>query len=180
MGLSDWLTAVTNTTNGGGRSPKLHDPYYRFQSLAEVEQAVRQGVRIDANRAEVDDWLRLPGVSIHQARSLVALRQGGVQFHCLEDLAAALNVPGTRLQPFREILQFCYYDPDSPCTIQAVNANTATVEALSRIPQVDFFLARAIVQHRQKYGRYSNLADLQQRLRLPANLTADLLHYLKF
>jgi DNA uptake protein ComE-like DNA-binding protein len=145
-----------------------------------VEQAVRQGVRIDVNRADVDDWLRLPGISIHQARSLAALRRGGVQFHCLEDLAAALNLPVARLQPFREILQFCYYDPESPDTVQPLNPNSATVEMLTRIPPVDFFLARAIVQHRQRYGAYRNLADLQQRLRLPANLTADLMHYLKF
>jgi len=46
------------------------------------------GIQIDVNQASVD-WLRLPGLSIHQAR--VELCRSGVQFYCLEDIAAALN-----------------------------------------------------------------------------------------
>ncbi|NJN21119.1 MAG: helix-hairpin-helix domain-containing protein [Leptolyngbya sp. RL_3_1] len=40
--------------------------------------AAALGVRIDVNRATVDDWLRLPGLSIHQAHRLVhRVEQGG-------------------------------------------------------------------------------------------------------
>jgi DNA uptake protein ComE-like DNA-binding protein len=161
------------------RSQRLTDPYYRFQSIAEVQQAAKLGVRLDANRAGVDDWLRLPGLSIHQARSLVALSQSGVQFHCLEDIAAALSLPVQRLQPLEIILQFCYYDLDSPIELQPLNPNLASLEALSQIPIVDLFLARAIVQERQR-GAYRNLVDLQQRLALPGQAIAELMHYLKF
>ncbi|HEY9302535.1 MAG TPA: ComEA family DNA-binding protein, partial [Phormidium sp.] len=70
------------------RTRILKDPYYRFQSLEEVALAASLGIKIDANEATVDDWLRLPGLSIHQARSLVELTRNGIQFHCLEDVAA--------------------------------------------------------------------------------------------
>ena len=163
----------------GKNRSQLTDPYYRFQSLAEVQQAAKLGVRIDANRSGVDDWLRLPGLSIHQARSLVALSQSGVQFHCIEDIAAALSLPVQRLQPLGLILQFCYYDPNSPIEIQPLNPNLASPEALSQIPIVDLFLARAIVQERQR-GAYRNLVDLQQRLALPGQTIAELMHYLRF
>lgn len=156
-----------------------YDPYYRMQSVSEVRLASELGIRIDANTACVDDWLRLPGLSIHQARSIAALTQAGVQFHCLEDLAAALDLPIQRLQPWAPVLQFCYYDEASLERVQTVDANTASVEMLIRIPAVDLFLARAIVQNRQQ-GVYKNLSDLQQRLVLPASLTTDLLHYLRF
>ena len=161
------------------RSQRFADPYYRFQSIAEVQQAAKLGVRLDANRSGVDDWLRLPGLSIHQARSLVALSQSGVQFHCIEDIAAALSLPVQRLLPLGVILQFCYYDLDSPIEIQPLNPNLASLEALSQIPSVDLFLARAIVQERQR-GAYRNLVDLQQRLALPGQTIADLMHYLRF
>lgn len=161
------------------RSQMLNDPYYRFQSIAEVQLAAKLGVRIDANRAGVDDWLRLPGLSIHQARSLVALSQSGVQFHCLEDLAAALSLPIQRLQPLLPVLQFCYYDPSSPTEVQPLNPNVASIEALSRIPAVDLFLARAIVEERQ-HRAYLSLVDLQQRLALPGTAIAELMHYLRF
>jgi DNA uptake protein ComE-like DNA-binding protein len=185
MALSDWFAAVARTSAEVSlqqplRRRILNDPYYRLQSIAEVGLAAELGIRIDVNQAGVDDWLRLPGVSIHQARSLAALTQSGVHFHCLEDIAAALSLPVQRLAPLAPILVFCYYDEASICTIQPLNPNTATIEMLTRIPAVDLFLARAIVQHRQAYGSYKHLADLQQRLSLSPSLVTDLLHYLRF
>lgn len=176
MKFSQWLKSSLRPN----RSTLLTDPYYRFQSIAEIQQAASLGVQIDANRACVDDWLRLPGLSIHQARSLVALVQSGVQFHCIEDLAAALSLPVQRLQPLTAILQFCYYDAAGLDAIQLLNPNTTSAEHLTQIPVVDLFLARAIVKNRQQYGAYRSLADLQQRLKLSSQLTSDLMHYLQF
>ena len=161
------------------RSQLREDPFYRFQSITEVTQAARLGIRIDVNRATVDDWLRLPGISIHQARLLAALTQSGVQIHSLEALAAALNTSVERLSPLTPILQFCFYDPDSPDQIQRLNPNTATLEQLLRIPAIDLYLARRIIAGR-RIKAYTHLADLQQRLGLPAALVETLLHYLAF
>ena len=159
------------------RSRLLNDPYYRFQTLDEVRLAAELGISIDVNQSTADDWLRLPGISIHQARSLVALQHTGVQFHSLEDVAAALSLPVQRLQGFAPILKFCYYDRQSACLIQTVPINTASVEQLTRIPAVDLFLARAIVEQRQKYGRFQSMADLQRRLDLSTEMISALMHY---
>ena len=157
----------------------LSDPYYRFQSLEEVVIAVNLGVQFDVNQATVDDWLRLPGLSIHQARQLAELSQSGVPFHCVEDIAAAIGSPVQRIKPLEPILRFCYYDPESVQAVKTLNPNTATVEMLVRISIVDLHLAKAIVHHR-KTQPYRNLADLQNRLFLPPQITAELMHYLKF
>ena len=156
------------------------NPFARFPSMQAVQAAAQQGHRIDVNQATVDDWLRLPGISIRQARALVQLTQSGVRFYQLEDLAAALGVAMSALTPLAPILQFCYYDPASPIAIQPVNANLATVEQLLRIPAMDLYLAQKLVGDRQQRGRYANLAELQQRLALPATVVADLLHWLCF
>ncbi|MFE4106846.1 ComEA family DNA-binding protein [Almyronema epifaneia] len=161
------------------RSQLLQDPFYRFQSVTEVGQAAQLGVRIDVNRATADDWLRLPGVSIHQARLLATLTQSGVQLHSLEELAAVLNTTSTRLKAWEPILQFCFYDQDGADHLQRLNPNTATVEQLIRLPAVDLYLARRLVEGRRA-GAYRNLADLQQRLALPSGLVETLLHYLYF
>ncbi|MBL1174478.1 helix-hairpin-helix domain-containing protein [Pantanalinema sp. GBBB05] len=182
MVLPNWLSAVTQPRSGissAVRQKILHDPYYRFQSIAEVQLAASLGIQIDVNQATVDDWLRLPGLSIHQARSLVELSRSGVSFHCLEDIAAALGLPALRLKPLEPALRFCYYDPESTCAIQPINPNTASVEMLVQIPGVDLYLAKAIVQHR-KQGAYRNLSHLQRRLALPGQMTAELMHYLRF
>lgn len=181
MALFNWLP----TASPSERSPnltqarRLSDPYYRFKSLEEVDRAAALGIRIDVNQASVDDWLKLPGLSIHQARSLVQLTQAGVQFHCLEDIAAVLRSPLQRLKPLEPVLQFCYYDPESSCAVRQVNPNTASVEDLVKIPLIDSLLAKALVHHRRA-SPYRDLADMQQRLYLPGDLTSALIHYLCF
>jgi DNA uptake protein ComE-like DNA-binding protein len=178
MKLAKWWGGHGDRKRGSTRSQMLHDPYYRLHP-EEIPIAAKLGIKIDVNRAGVDDWLRLPGLSIHQARSLVALSQSGVPFHCLEDIAAALSLPIQRLQSLAPVLQFCYYGAESNIAPTLINPNTASVEMLNQIPAVDLFLARAIAQNRQQ-GAYKNLADLQRRLALPGQLTAEIMHHLQF
>ncbi len=174
-----WLLEKFDSIKFGwfGNSALFSDPYYRLKSVEEIAAAAAAGLKIDVNQASVDDWLRLPGLSIHQARTLVELTQSGVQLHSLEDIAAALSLPTQRLQPLEPVLLFCYYDP--VLTIKPLNPNTATVEALQRIPGVDSYLAKAIVQNRVQ-SPYRNLVHLQRRLSLSSQVTEELMHYLKF
>jgi DNA uptake protein ComE-like DNA-binding protein len=158
----------------------LADPYCRFSSVAEVHAAAELGVQIDVNQAGVDDWLRLPGLSIHQARTLVQLVHGGVQFYGVEDVAAALGMPPPRLQPLAPILLFCFYDTESPYETQRINANTASVEQLQNLPGMTAAVARSMIRDRICAGPYQNLADLQQRLQLCGALVQALLPYLRF
>jgi DNA uptake protein ComE-like DNA-binding protein len=163
------------------RAQLLKDPYYRLQSGEEIQIAAVLGIRIDANQATVDDWLRLPGLSIHQARSLVELSRSGVKFYCIEDIAAALSMPLPRLEPLKPLLNFSYYDDESLANSTVlVNPNTATVEKLAQIPFIDFSLAQAVVQNRLSAGPYRNLVDFQRRLELPGDAIAQLMYYLRF
>lgn len=157
-----------------------NDPYYRFQNLTEISIAVELGIKIDVNRATVDDWLRLPGISIHQARNLVELTEMGVLFVSLEDLAATLNTRVDRLRAIEPILEFCYYDPDTTLSPQRINLNLATAAELAQLPFIDLPLAEKMLENRQKYGKYLNLADLQRRLSLNPQAIGQLMHYLQF
>jgi DNA uptake protein ComE-like DNA-binding protein len=157
-----------------------HDPYYRLQSLEEVAIAVGLGLKIDVTAATVDDWLRLPGISIHQARTLVELVSLGVSLLSIEDVAAALNLSSQRLKPLEPLLQFCYYDPGSLLTPQRLNPNTANLEELQKIAFVDLTLAQAILKNRQEQGMYKDITDFQRRLSLPKDCISQLLHYLTF
>jgi len=163
------------------RQQLLNDPYYRLKSGEEIAIAVQLGIRIDANQATVDDWLRLPGLSIHQARTLVELAQTGVKFYCVEDIAAALGLPAQRLKPLENILIFGYYDDESLSTITyIVNPNTATLDNLLKVPFIDSSLAQAVVDNRCLLGPYRNIVDFQKRLNLSGETLAQLMYYLRF
>ncbi|NER80747.1 MAG: ComEA family DNA-binding protein [Leptolyngbya sp. SIO1D8] len=156
----------------------LRDPFARLTSLEEVPAAAALGVRIDANQATVDDWLRLPGISIHQARTLVTLSQSGVPFHCMEDIAAALGVPHRQLMPLNPIVQFCYYDPVSPVTGQTVLLNQATTAELLTLPGISTSLVERIINERRR-SPFANWGDFHHRLRLTPEQTACWMHYLR-
>ncbi|NJR16990.1 MAG: ComEA family DNA-binding protein [Calothrix sp. CSU_2_0] len=163
------------------RNQILSDPYYRFQSAEEIAIASQLGIRIDANNATVDDWLRLPGLSIHQARTLVELSRSGVKFYCLEDIAAALSVSPGRFEYFQAILTFSFYDDEAiEITTKFININTATVDAIANVPFIDLLLAEAVVTNRLENGLYRDIVDFQKRLNLSGDLLAQLMYYLKF
>lgn len=134
--------------------------------------------KIDVNRATVDDWLKLPGISIRQAQYLVELVGMGVQILSLEDLAAALSMSVTQVKVWESALCFYYYDlEDMPVQ---VNPNLASQEQLGKITGINGDLAVKIVENRQEKGKYRNLVDFAQRLGLEKEAIADLMHYLKF
>jgi DNA uptake protein ComE-like DNA-binding protein len=160
------------------RSRIIEDPYYRFQSAFEIAVAADLGVKIDVNQAGVDDWLRLPGISIHQARQLVALSQAGVAFYAISDLVAALNIPLQRLQWLSPVLSFQYYDRE--LALPSVKINQATTDELVQIPQISPELATEIVHQRAQDGKFTDLINLQQRLGLSGESIGELMHYLQF
>ncbi len=157
-----------------------NDPYYRFQSLEEIAIAAELGIKIDVTKATIDDLLRLPGISIHQARNLVELIQTGVEILSIEDMSAALNIHLSRLKPLSPILAFSYYDSDSLVNPKKININAATREILQEIPTISNGIMQEIISDRQEKGDYKNLVDLQKRLGLDATIISALMHYITF
>ena len=153
------------------------DPFARLTSVAEVPIAAALGIRIDVNQATVDDWLRLPGISIHQARVLTTLSQSGVPFHCVEDVAAALGIPHSHLMPLSPLLQFCYYDPVGSVPTP-IFLNQATTPQLLTLPGMSATLAKQIINE-CKRSPFAHWGDFHHRLRLHPEQTARWLHYLR-
>ncbi|MEM6713716.1 MAG: ComEA family DNA-binding protein [Cyanobacteria bacterium P01_F01_bin.56] len=160
------------------RAKLLRDPMMRLSSVAEVAVAADLGVQIDANQATVDDWLRLPGFSIHQARTLVRLSQSGVVFYCLDDVAAALGLAAQHLAFLTPILQFCYYDDASPLASLPPSLNQATVAQLMALPDMSTAMAERILNERQR-SPFASWSDAHQRLRLTSEQISQWMHYLK-
>ena len=153
------------------------DSLARLDNLEEVAIAAELGIQIDANQATVDDWLRLPGISIHQARILTQLSQSGVAFHCIEDVAAALDIPCHHLHPLSPVLRFCYYDAASAVTPIAVSLNFATVAQLTAVPNMPAPMVERILNERRR-SPFVNWSDVHHRLRLSPEQTSQWMHFL--
>lgn len=174
-------------------------PYTPLKTPEDIQLAAHLDLTIDVNRATIQDWQRLPQLSSTHATLLVQLTQVGVQFNSLEDMAAALGVAVTTLQPLAPVLRFYYYDvPDVPELLNSegaaaaletvgaggasggpINPNHATLAELMMIPEMAEAIAQQIIKQRQVQP-YQHLVDFKQRLSLSAETITALMYYVRF
>lgn len=136
-----------------------------FQTLKRAQSA---GL-VDVNRATAADWLELPGCTAEQADLLVRLQAGGVQLSGPEDLQRLLQLDGPTLQRWLPRLRFHWYGDPPPIVQGPVAINRAgAAELKGRLLLSPERLQR--LQLERMRAPFRDLADLQQRLQLPAPL----------
>lgn len=142
-------------------------PGRRLADATEVRLAAELGWRLDVNRATAADWLRLPGITADHIDLLMRLQAGGVQLSGPEDLQRLLNLPEAVVASWQPLLQYRWYgaapEPGSTPLLDVNQASAAQLQLLGLTPQRCARLLRE--RARQPF---SDLADLQQRLQLPA------------
>ena len=138
--------------------------------------AAQLGLGVDVNQATEDDWLRLPGLSIHQARRLVQLRRQGVAFWAIEDVAAALGLPPAALAALAPALVFRYYPPLEGAG-HTYDLNQATTTELLTVPGLSPMWCDRILHQRQQ-APFQDWADCQRRCAIPPDLLGQWFHYL--
>ena len=144
-------------------------PGRRLQNAEEVRLAAELGWRLDVNRATSTDWLRLPGISADQVDLLIRLQAGGVQLSGPDDLARLLELPAAVIASWQPLLEYRWYgEPPAAAPAPRLDLNQATdrqLQALGLSSQRRTRLMRERCRH-----PFQDLADLQQRLQLPADL----------
>ena len=129
--------------------------------------------QIDVNRASQSDWLKLPGCTHDQADLLVRLQRGGVQFSGADDLARLLELSAEQQQLWQPHLLFRWYsEPPNPvaAAVDLNNASSLQLQALGLSPERQQRLLRE--RSRQPFR---DIADLQERLLLPAGVIEELI-----
>ncbi len=159
-----------------------HNPNLRLANAQEVQHAAALGWRLDVNRASADDWLRLPEIQRDQVDLLLRLQQGGVQLSGPEDLQRLLDLPAAVVAIWEPLLQFRWYGDGAPSTVRPllIDLNRAPAQALERqLPQLSPERRQRLLRERQR-APFQDLADLQQRLQLPAAVVEALIGKVRF
>ena len=134
---------------------------------------------MDVNRASRDQWLQLPGCSQDTADLLVRLQQGGVQFACADDLFRLLDLPSDLARLWTPHLVFQWHG-DAPLQPQAapLDLNNASAEQLVLLGWPEQRVGNLLRERRR--AAFQNLADLQERLSLPASSVEALIGRVSF
>ena len=145
------------------------NPCLALASAAEVQRMAELGWQLDVNRATRSDWLRLPGIQTEQVDLLLRLQAGGVQLSGMEDLQRLLNLPGELVTCWHPVLVFRWYGT-APTAAAAppLDLNCATAQELAQLG-LSSERCRRLLRERARRP-YRDLADLQERLQLPAAL----------
>ncbi len=113
-------------------------------------------IRVDVNKATVDDFKQLSGIGDKLAAKIIRFREALGGFSSVKQVSETWGLPKEtfyNLQP-----QFTI----SKDNIKQININTATAEILSKHPYLKWNHARAIVNYREQHGDYKSVRDLRQ------------------
>lgn len=155
------------------------NPALRLRSFEEVAHAAALGWHLDVNRATATDWLRLPGCTPRQVDLLLRLQAGGVQLSGPEDLQRLLELPEPVLRGWQPLLRFSWYADPPKAGPPPLDLNQASGEQLERRLGLSGERNQRLLRERQR-GAFLDLADLQQRLQLPADVVEELIGKVRF
>ncbi|BAC91092.1 helix-hairpin-helix domain-containing protein [Gloeobacter violaceus] len=157
----------------------MQDSQQRLQSDQDMRLARELGMGIDINRCSIDDLLRLPGLSIIEARRIVEARRSGGPYLSADELIERADLSSIKVRRLEPLLQFCYYEPPVALPV-TLDVNEASVVQLEQLEGLDTHLAVRIVREREQHGDYPSLGDLRDRLNLTPKVVARLLNRLTF
>lgn len=131
----------------------------------------KKAFTVDLNRGDTFDFQELRGIGPAYARRIVAYRErlGG-----FVDKAQLLEVWGVdsalyaRIAPSLEL---------STAPVRRLNINSLSVQELKQHPYLDYYQAKEIVRHRERYGAFQSPADLRKVNLLDAETCARLIPY---
>ena len=128
-----------------------------------LAQPLRTGERIDLDRADASELVRLPRVGPGLAARIIADRESGGPFGSLEGLSRVSGVGPGLVETIRPYATFSGTgrSRQSPAKMAVkVSLNTATAEQLEQLPGIGPARALAIVEDRRRNGHYGAIEDL--------------------
>ena len=135
---------------------------------------------LDVNRATPEQWKKLPGCSEAMVDVLMRLQRGGVQFSQLDDLALLLNLPADLVKLWTPHLVFRWHGdvpvlPERP----PLDVNAAAPSLLEQTLNWPKPRLQRLI-HERRLKPFEHLADLQERVCLPADAVEQLIGRVSF
>lgn len=111
-------------------------------------------ISLDANRASMEDWQKLPGIGEKRARQMVNFRESLGGFLSIEQVGEMYGLPDSVFQKIKPMLTV------SGGSIRQLNLNSASYEDLEGHPYISGKQAKLIVAYREQNGSFASVDDL--------------------
>lgn len=131
-------------------------------------------VRIDINRCDTDDIVVVPLFGSKRAARLVEYRDRLGGFYSLEQIREVYVLQDMDMEHVAK------YFTLRPGDVRKININTASYKELVLHPYFDAYLAKTILNFREKHGKIDSFEQLQQITHAYPDLMEKLRHYIVF
>lgn len=137
------------------------------------EYMVRKKFTVNLNQADTFDLQEIRGIGPAFAKRIVRYRQNLGGFIKLEQLHEVWGVDSVLLENIRPHV-FLTID-----SITKINVNEADIKSLKRHPYLDYYQAKEIYLHRQKYGNFATVEELRTVNLIDSGTFARIAPYLR-
>jgi DNA uptake protein ComE-like DNA-binding protein len=193
MGLSDkQIKSIKNFESKGGKF-KTKEDFQKMYTISAEEYSIIEpfitipqdsvpkytpkkvkfaSVKIDLNIADTNDLQKIPGIGPSLARRIYnqRLKLGG--FYEMDQLNEIYGIDSAR---YAKVTPFLFANQSK---ITKININTADVKELVKHPYLDLYMAKSIVVHRNKIGKYTSVAQIKNAALIYDELYQKLFPYL--
>lgn len=121
------------------------------------EYMVKKKFMVELNQADTFDLQEIYGIGPTFAKRIVRYRQTLGGFVCVEQLREVWGVDSTVLERIRPHVYL-----SKKAGITKINVNNTDLKTLKRHPYLDYYQAKEIYLHRQKYGAFSSLEEIRR------------------
>lgn len=133
-------------------------PYVDFALDTVRSNTVLQTIvemRLDINRAGIEDWEKLPGIGTKLAQRIIRFKEKLGGFHRISQIG---EVWGMSFETYQRIAPSLMI---GDIELAQIHLNYASTSELSAHPYIDFSLASSIVSQRNAYGFFKQVHDLR-------------------
>ncbi len=127
---------------------------------------------VEINSADTFQLQKIPGIGESLARRIFKQREKLGGFYSLEQLKEVWGIDSSRLAKISK-----YFTIDKS-KIKKININTIEAKELVKHPYLDFYMAKSIVVHRNKNGKYRSVTEIKNATLIYDELYNKLAPYL--
>ncbi|MCL2434870.1 MAG: helix-hairpin-helix domain-containing protein [Lentimicrobiaceae bacterium] len=131
-------------------------------------------VKLELNACDTSDIVVVPQFGSKRAQKLVEYRENLGGFYAFEQIKEVYILQNIDIEFLNK-----YFTLDLSL-VRKININTATYKELVAHPYIDAYLAKVIINHRDKKGKFTSMEEVQKVTHAYQELIEKLQYYIDF
>ena len=166
--------------NNYQQTKKENHPYHSVQNQQNIPFEKQEKkpqydiVKLELNQCDTSDIVVVPQFGSKRAQKLVEYRENLGGFYAFEQVKEIYILQNIEIEFLKK------YFTLNLSLIRKTNINTATYKELITHPYIDSYLAKRIINDREKNGKFTSMEEVQKTTNAYQELIEKLRHYIEF